>query len=236
MNAICYGSKLMIPRLLRFEKDIEVGEEVVLMTTKREAIVLEIAQMTTTVMATYDHGVVAKIKKVVMDWDTYPRKWGLGPTTSMKKKLIFEDWDAVVANLAAAPTETAIVEKEITMVERRRKRKDKIEEVEKEKTVKVKKVKEAGVKEVEVQKEKKKKKKKEEEEGNDAETEEKTEKEKKKKQKQKVEVGSPKTEKSKKEKKSKEIEEASDVANGKGDVGADKSEKEKKKKNKDAEE
>ncbi|GKV48886.1 hypothetical protein SLEP1_g55674 [Rubroshorea leprosula] len=233
MNAICYGSKLMIPRLLRFEKDIEVGEEVVLMTTKREAIVLEIAQMTTTVMATYDHGVVAKIKKVVMDWDTYPRKWGLGPTTSMKKKLIFEDWDAVVANLAAAPAETAAVEKEITMVERRRKRKDKIEEVEKEKTVKVKKVKEAGVKEVEVQKEKKKKKNKE---GNDAETEEKTEKEKKKKQKQKVEVGSPKTEKLEKEKKSKEIEEASDVANGKGDAGADKSEKKKKKKNKDAEE
>ncbi|KAK2369894.1 H/ACA ribonucleoprotein complex subunit [Trifolium repens] len=88
VNAICYGAKLMIPGLLRFENDIEAGEEVVLMTTKGEAIALGIAEMTTAVMATCDHGVVAKIKRVVMDRDTYPRKWGLGPRASMKKKLI----------------------------------------------------------------------------------------------------------------------------------------------------
>jgi|ERR1043165_1138776 len=34
VNAICYGAKLMIPGLLRFEKGIELHEEVVLMTTK----------------------------------------------------------------------------------------------------------------------------------------------------------------------------------------------------------
>lgn len=90
VNAICYGAKLMIPGLLRFENDIEAGEEVVLMTTKGEAIALGIAEMTTAVMATCDHGVVAKIKRVVMDRDTYPRKWGLGPRASMKKKLIAE--------------------------------------------------------------------------------------------------------------------------------------------------
>ncbi|OIS97081.1 PREDICTED: H/ACA ribonucleoprotein complex subunit 4-like [Nicotiana attenuata] len=90
VNAICYGAKLMIPGLLRFENDIEVGEEVVLMTTKGEAIALGIAEMTTAVMATCDHGVVAKIKRVVMDRDTYPRKWGLGPRASMKKKLVVE--------------------------------------------------------------------------------------------------------------------------------------------------
>ncbi|GER52492.1 H/ACA ribonucleoprotein complex subunit 4 [Striga asiatica] len=90
VNAICYGAKLMIPGLLRFENDIEVGEEVVLMTTKGEAIALGIAEMTTAVMATCDHGTVAKIKRVVMDRDTYPRKWGLGPRASMKKKMIAE--------------------------------------------------------------------------------------------------------------------------------------------------
>ncbi|PIN19988.1 Pseudouridine synthase [Handroanthus impetiginosus] len=90
VNAICYGAKLMIPGLLRFENDIEVGEEVVLMTTKGEAIALGIAEMTTAVMATCDHGTVAKIKRVVMDRDTYPRKWGLGPRASLKKKLIAE--------------------------------------------------------------------------------------------------------------------------------------------------
>jgi hypothetical protein len=40
---------------------------------------IAIAQMTTAVMSTCDHGVVAKIKRVIMDRDTYPRKWGLGP-------------------------------------------------------------------------------------------------------------------------------------------------------------
>eukprot|EP01018_Ginkgo_biloba_P016908 Gb_32372 [translate_table: standard] len=90
VNAICYGAKLMIPGLLRFENGVEVGEEVVLMTTKGEAIALGIAQMTTAVIATCDHGVVAKVKRVVMERDTYPRKWGLGPKASMKKKLVAE--------------------------------------------------------------------------------------------------------------------------------------------------
>jgi len=88
VNAICYGAKLMIPGLLRYESAIEVGEEVVLMTTKGEAIALGIAQMTTAVMATCDHGVVAKIKRVVMERDTYPRRWGLGPVAKHKKSLI----------------------------------------------------------------------------------------------------------------------------------------------------
>ncbi|KAJ1679166.1 centromere/microtubule-binding protein cbf5 [Spiromyces aspiralis] len=88
VNAICYGAKMMIPGLLRFESGIEVGDEVVLMTTKGEAIALAIAQMTTAVMATCDHGVVAKIKRVIMERDTYPRKWGLGPKAQQKKRLI----------------------------------------------------------------------------------------------------------------------------------------------------
>ncbi|KAG9144772.1 hypothetical protein Leryth_017242 [Lithospermum erythrorhizon] len=159
VNAICYGAKLMIPGLLRFENDIEVGEEVVLMTTKGEAVALGIAEMTTGVMATCDHGVVAKIKRVVMDRDTYPRKWGLGPRASMKKKLIAEgkldkhgkpndntptEWarnvvlptngDSAVASLAAAPPA--------------------------EETVKVEKVEAVKVENIEVEGEKKKKKKK----------------------------------------------------------------------------
>ena len=35
--------------------------------------------MSTATIATCDHGVVAKIKRVIMERDTYPRKWGLGP-------------------------------------------------------------------------------------------------------------------------------------------------------------
>ncbi|KAL0088981.1 H/ACA ribonucleoprotein complex subunit 4 [Phycomyces blakesleeanus] len=87
VNAVCYGAKLMIPGLLRYESGIEVNEEIVLMTTKGEAIALAYAQMTTAVMATCDHGVVAKVKRVIMERDTYPRRWGLGPVALAKKKL-----------------------------------------------------------------------------------------------------------------------------------------------------
>ncbi|KAL7247523.1 hypothetical protein ACSBR2_002439 [Camellia fascicularis] len=149
VNAICYGAKLMVPGLLRFENDIEVGEEVVLMTTKGEAIALGIAEMTTAVMATCDHGVVAKIKRVVMDRDTYPRKWGLGPRASMKKKLITaekldkhgkpnentpSEWmrnvvlpvggDSMVAGVAAA-TEPANTEAVVVEGEKKKKKKHK---------------------------------------------------------------------------------------------------------------
>ncbi len=126
VNALCYGAKLMIPGLLRFEDGIEIGDEIVLMTTKGEAIalgvyyqffyyyfhlrlhtpslfslltlplsltltlspLLGIAQMTTGVMATCDHGIVSKIKRVIMERDTYPRQWGLGPHAIAKKKLV----------------------------------------------------------------------------------------------------------------------------------------------------
>nr|XP_009939794.1 PREDICTED: H/ACA ribonucleoprotein complex subunit 4 [Opisthocomus hoazin] len=47
-----------------------------------------IALMTTAVISTCDHGFVAKIKRVIMERDTYPRKWGLGPKASQKKMMI----------------------------------------------------------------------------------------------------------------------------------------------------
>jgi len=88
VNAVCYGAKLMIPGLLRYEADIALNEEVVLMTTKGEAIALAIAQMSTVELATCDHGVVAKVKRCIMERDTYPRRWGLGPVASQKKKMV----------------------------------------------------------------------------------------------------------------------------------------------------
>lgn len=118
VNAICYGAKLMIPGLLRYEAAIEVDDEVVIMTTKGEAVAIGIAQMNTSTMATCDHGVVAKIKRVVMERDTYPRRWGLGPVAQQKKKLIKDgkldkygrenentpsDWKKTYAEYSTAP-------------------------------------------------------------------------------------------------------------------------------------
>merc|ERR1712157_712819 len=59
------------------------NDEVVLITTKGEAICLAIALMTTV-----DHGSVAKIKRVIMERDVYPRRWGLGPMATKKKEMI----------------------------------------------------------------------------------------------------------------------------------------------------
>lgn len=44
--------------------------------------------MSTVELATCDHGVVAKVKRCIMERDTYPRRWGLGPKAMEKKKMI----------------------------------------------------------------------------------------------------------------------------------------------------
>uniref|UniRef100_A0A8D0HVM7 H/ACA ribonucleoprotein complex subunit DKC1 n=1 Tax=Sphenodon punctatus TaxID=8508 RepID=A0A8D0HVM7_SPHPU len=88
VNAICYGAKIMLPGVLRYEDGIEINQEIIVITTKGEAICMAIALMTTAVISTCDHGIVAKIKRVIMERDTYPRKWGLGPKASQKKIMI----------------------------------------------------------------------------------------------------------------------------------------------------
>ena len=265
VNAICYGAKLMIPGLLRFENEVEVGEEVVLMTTKGEAIALGIAEMTTAVMATCDHGVVARIKRVVMDRDSYPRKWGLGPRALMKKKLVADgkldkhgkpnektpqEWvrnlvlptggDSVVASLAAA-TEPAVVEKE---EKEKSKRKFEDESTDSPVPVSSKKAKVAEVQEVEevkkvkekdVEVEVEKKEKKKKKKKDTEDGDEKAEKEKKKEHKVKVDAGSPEAEKSEKKKKKKKDKEAEDSA-GDGEAASTEKKKKKKKKSKDADE
>ncbi|CAF2059139.1 H/ACA ribonucleoprotein complex subunit 4-like [Brassica napus] len=242
VNAICYGAKLMIPGLLRFENDIDVGTEVVLMTTKGEAIAVGIAEMTTSVMATCDHGVVAKIKRVVMDRDTYPRKWGLGPRASMKKKLIADgkldkhgkpnektpvEWsrnvvlptggDAMIAGAAAAPAKVDVVAAVVEKVEAENgevsKRKHKRDESsDSPAPVSTKKAKTKDVEGGEVEEKVK--------------SEKKEKKKKKDKEEDKEEVATPKSEK--KKKKSKETDE--------DESAAEKSEKKKKKKSKETDE
>lgn len=95
------------------------------MTTKGEAIALGIAQMSTVELSTCDHGVVAKVKRCIMERDLYPRRWGLGPVALEKKKMKadgkldkygrpneatpakwnneYKDFNAPVDGLAAAP-------------------------------------------------------------------------------------------------------------------------------------
>jgi len=40
VNAVCYGAKIMLPGVLRYENGIELNEEIVIVTTKGEAVAL----------------------------------------------------------------------------------------------------------------------------------------------------------------------------------------------------
>jgi len=102
VNAVCYGAKLMLPGVLRFDSSIAVDKEIVIMTTKGEAIAVAVAQMNASEMLACDHGVVSKTKRVLMDRETYPRRWGLGPRASRKKVLIKEG----MLDKHGKPTET----------------------------------------------------------------------------------------------------------------------------------
>jgi H/ACA ribonucleoprotein complex subunit 4 len=42
VNAVCYGAKIMLPGVLRYENGIEINEEIVIVTTKGEAVALGI--------------------------------------------------------------------------------------------------------------------------------------------------------------------------------------------------
>merc|ERR1712195_93912 len=87
INAVCYGAQLMLPGVLRYESGINVGDIVVLISTKGEAVALAIAQMTTSTIATCDHGIVTRTKRVIMDRDVYEKKWKLGPFAKKKEAL-----------------------------------------------------------------------------------------------------------------------------------------------------
>ena len=40
VNAVCYGAKVLLPGVLRFDEGIEPGMEIVIITTKGEAVAL----------------------------------------------------------------------------------------------------------------------------------------------------------------------------------------------------
>lgn len=40
VNAVCYGAKVLLPGVLRFDEGIESGMELVIATTKGEAVAL----------------------------------------------------------------------------------------------------------------------------------------------------------------------------------------------------
>lgn len=196
--AVCHGAQVLLPGVLRYEDGIEVGQEIVIVTTKGEAVALGIAQMTTAVMATCDHGIASKLKRVIMERDTYPRKWGLGPKACKKKQMVKDgllgkygkpnentpkNWNPAIEDYNVGKGDVK-AENGITPVKKEKKRKHSTSEEEADVTQTP--VKDSGDGE-EKKKKKKKKKDKGDDEAEENEAEVTSEKKKKKKKKHKKE-------------------------------------------------
>lgn len=90
VNAICYGAQLTAKGILRYDDNININSEVVIMTPKGEAVAVATSLLTTSQISIAENGIVTKTKRVIMDRDTYPDRWGKGPRAMRKKFLIKE--------------------------------------------------------------------------------------------------------------------------------------------------
>lgn len=75
VSSICCGSDLAIPGVAKLEKNITIGQEVGLFTTRDELIGVGISFLNSEDVIKKNKGAFVKIKKVFMNKETYPKKW-----------------------------------------------------------------------------------------------------------------------------------------------------------------
>ena len=85
INSICYGSNLMSNGILVTEKEIQKGQEVILVTIKKEVIGLGEMCYSTGIFCKGYQSKIVSLKKVLMKKNLYPKKWGSGYNSSLKK-------------------------------------------------------------------------------------------------------------------------------------------------------
>jgi H/ACA ribonucleoprotein complex subunit 4 len=78
VDAICHGANLTAPGVLSLETGIDAGSVVAILTLKDEAVALASAEASTQEILNMEHGVVAKVKRVLMPRGTYPKCWKSG--------------------------------------------------------------------------------------------------------------------------------------------------------------
>ena len=78
VDAICHGASLTAPGVLSLESGITAGAMVAIFTLKGEAVALAEAQASTEEILSMEHGVVARVKRVLMPRGTYPKCWKSG--------------------------------------------------------------------------------------------------------------------------------------------------------------
>lgn len=78
VDALCHGASLSAPGVLSIETGVSKGALVAIFTLKGEAVALATAEASTEEILKMDHGVVARVKRVLMPRGTYPRCWKSG--------------------------------------------------------------------------------------------------------------------------------------------------------------
>lgn len=76
VNALCCGAKLSLNGVLRFDRNINRGEKVVVITTKGEAVILAETLVSGTDMHINDYGLITKTIRVIMEKGLYKSTWG----------------------------------------------------------------------------------------------------------------------------------------------------------------
>ena len=86
INSVCYGAKLMVSGIIRAEKNIGKSDQVLIISLKGEAVAIAISISNITALNNNNEKCFCIIQNIIMDKDTYPKKWGFG-INQIKKKL-----------------------------------------------------------------------------------------------------------------------------------------------------
>jgi len=75
VDAICHGASLAAPGVVKVDTGIQIGDNVLVMSLKGEAVALARAEMDTDTILKDENGIVAATKRVLMREGTYPKGW-----------------------------------------------------------------------------------------------------------------------------------------------------------------
>jgi len=78
VDYICHGSDLAVPGVLMLDDNIELGEEVALLTGRGELIGMGMAFMKSKDVIKRRKGAFVKVNKTFLEPDTYPKEWRFG--------------------------------------------------------------------------------------------------------------------------------------------------------------
>jgi len=75
VDAICHGANLMIPGVASMDPGVRKGDLVALLTAKGEGVALAHAELTPSQVDSAKKGQVADTERVLMEPNTYPKRW-----------------------------------------------------------------------------------------------------------------------------------------------------------------